>query len=48
MDPRTPINLPDDFGIDETRADLRMASWAAATLAIVFGIAALIIFGAFA
>lgn len=48
MNKPPPIDLPDDFGADDTRRDLRAASWAAAALVLVFGIAAGVIFGAFA
>jgi hypothetical protein len=47
MDRPPPIDMPDDFGLDDTRRDLRAASWAAAALILTLAIAAAALMGAF-
>lgn len=46
--PRPPIDLPDDFGTEESHADTRVTTWAAAALVAVAAIAALLIAGVLA
>ena len=41
---RIPIDLPDDFGTHDA-ADRRAVSWLAATLVVVFGVAAFLVLG---
>lgn len=48
MDRPPPIDLPDDFGTYERRADARVVTWAAVILVAVVAIAAMVLFGAFA
>lgn len=42
---RIPIDLPDDFGTHDA-ADRRAVSWLAATLVVIFGVAAVLLLGA--
>lgn len=48
MPPREPIDLPDDFGLDDDRRGARVVMWAAAALFLTLAIAVLAILGAFA
>jgi hypothetical protein len=48
MDSRPPIDLPDDFGIDEAAPDFSMAIIMTAALWAILTIAAVLIWGAFA
>lgn len=49
MDKRPPpIDLPDDFGLDDDRRDARAVTWAAAALVLALAIAVFAIWGAFA
>jgi hypothetical protein len=48
MDSRPPIDLPDDFGLDEDAPDFSMAFIMTAALWIVLIIAAVLIWGAMA
>lgn len=41
---RIPIDLPDDFGTHDA-ADRRVVSWLAATLIVIFGVAAVLLLG---
>lgn len=48
MDRPPPINIHDEFGLDDDRGDVRAVIWAAAALALALVIAVLAIWGVFA
>lgn len=45
--PNAPIDLPDDFGLDDDRRDVRAVIWASAALVLAVVIAVIAIWGAF-